>query len=376
MGRGQAEAEVLPEVLEPLLDLFALGTVADMAPLRGENRPLVRRGLALLSREARPGVVALKKVAGLAGQPVGAGQVGFHLGPRINAGGRVAEGSQGVRLLRAQDPQVAQQAADYLDDANQQRRAIESDTLEEVFGLLDEGPVADCIVLASPDWHAGVLGIIASRVVERYHRPCLLIALAENGVGKGSGRSVPGLHLFDALAECTDLMLGYGGHMYAAGVTVEAAQVTALAERLAQVVSARMTTDRFRLPLKLDASARVAEVGRPLLDEFERLAPFGMGNPEPVLLLKGVVPLQPQRVGQDHLRMTLCDAAAPHVRLPAIGFGCGDWLGDLIKEGQPVDIAGTINLNRWQGRETVQFRIKDACRVVSAPASGERAAHA
>lgn len=361
IDRGEAVRDRFPDQLRPLLDLAALGTVADMAPLTGENRWLVRRGLELLSREARPGVAALKEVAGLAGQPVGAGQVGFHLGPRINAGGRVGDGNDGVALLRARDRDAAMSAAGILDAANQERRAIEADILEQVVAAIEDRQLGrrNGIVLGSPSWHPGVLGIIASRVVERYHRPCILIGIGENGIGKGSGRSVPSLHLFDVLGECEDLLLGYGGHMYAAGLTIEADQVPALAERLDRVIGQRLHPEQFQLPLRLDASAGLGEINRGLLGEFSRIAPFGSGNPEPVLLLAGVVPCGLRRVGRDHLKMSLTSPRTPGVRLPAIAFGCGEWLDWHVREGVPVDLAGTVSVNRWQGRETVQFRVRD-----------------
>jgi len=360
IGRGEAQPETLPERLLPLLDLVALGTVADVAPLTGENRGLVRRGLKLLSDPVRPGVAALKEVAGMAGEAVGAGQVGFHLGPRINAGGRVADGGRGVTLLTCTDPTEAMAAAKDLDAANRERRGIEATILEEVVETLDNtDTLPNCIVLASPDWHAGVLGIIASRVVERYHRPCILIALGKNGVGKGSGRSLPALHLFDALNECEDLLLGYGGHMAAAGVRIEATQVDALAARLDTVVGRSLTPEDYQLQLKLDASIKVHEANHTLLDEFARIAPFGPGNPEPVLLFSGVVPQGARLVGKDHLKLTLTDPNCPGSRLAAIAFGCADWLGSLIQDGVPVDLAGTLSVNRWQGREPVQLRVSD-----------------
>ncbi|MBI5137801.1 MAG: single-stranded-DNA-specific exonuclease RecJ [Nitrospirae bacterium] len=358
--RGEATADALPPRLMPLLDLVALGTVADVAPLTGENRVLVRHGLELLSAERRPGVGALKAVAGLAGQPVGAGQVGFHLGPRINAGGRVADGGQGVALLTTRDPERALAAARYLDQANQERRAIEADILEDVLARIQAGgEPGHCIVLAAEGWHAGVLGIIASRVVERYHRPCILIALDGGGTGKGSGRSIPALHLFDALSACADLLLGFGGHMAAAGVTVEASQVAALAARLDGEVGRRLAPDDFRPQLRLDASARLDEIHQGLLDEFARIAPFGPGNPEPVLLLPGVVPERVRPVGNGHIKLTLAQPDAPGRRLEAIAFGAADWLGGAIAEGVPVDLAGSVTANRWQGRDTIQLRVRD-----------------
>ena len=361
IARGEAEAEKVPARLLPLLDLVALGTVADVAPLAGENRWLVQQGLDLLSRESRPGIAALKEVAGLAGQDVGAGQVGFHLGPRINAGGRVAEGAQGVRLLMAQNKEAAMAAATYLDGANRERRAIEAAILEEVTERVEAGGLSarNCIVLASTEWHAGVLGIICSRMVERYHRPCVLIAVDAGGVGKGSGRSVPALNLFEALGACEDLLLGFGGHMYAAGLSIEAAQIPALAERLDAAVGSRVTPEQFQLSLKLDASAGIAEIGPVLMQEFSRIAPFGSGNPEPVLLLSGVVPHRPHEVGTGHLKMTLTQPGVPGPGLPAIAFGCADWLDTHVREGVPVDLAGNVTINKWRGAETVQFRVKD-----------------
>lgn len=358
VARGEAGREGIPERLAPLLDLVALGTVADVASLTGENRVLVRRGLDLLSREARPGIAALKEVAGLAGQEVGAGQVGFHLGPRINAGGRVADANFGVRLLCTRDRAEADEAARYLDAANRERRAIEANVLREVERRIAAEHLSDrnCIVLADPGWHAGVLGIIASRVVERYHRPCVLIATDAGGIGKGSGRSVPALHLFEALAECEDLLLGYGGHTVAAGLTVEAARIPELALRLDRVAARRLGPEGFQPTLRLDASARVPEVDRALADELTRLAPFGAGNPEPVLLLSGVVPTRPRVVGEGHLALTLAGGGA---QLAAIAFGGADWLGAEVREGVPLDVAGTVSVNRWRGRETVQLRVRD-----------------
>jgi single-stranded-DNA-specific exonuclease len=359
VARGEAGREGIPAPLEPLLDLVALGTVADVASLTGENRVLVRRGLDLLSREARPGIAALKEVAGLGGQEVGAGQVGFHLGPRINAGGRVADANFGVRLLCTRDRAEADAAARYLDAANRERRAIEAQVLKDVERRIAAEHLSDrnCIVLADPGWHAGVLGIIASRVVERYHRPCVLIATDPGGgVGKGSGRSVPALHLFEALAECEDLLLGYGGHTVAAGLTIEGPKIPELAERLDRVAARRVGPGGFLPTLRLDASARVPDVHRALVDELTRLAPFGAGNPEPVLLLEGVVPTRPRVVGEGHLALTLAGGGA---QLAAIAFGGGDWLGAQVREGVPLDVAGTVSVNRWRGRETVQLRVRD-----------------
>jgi len=331
-----------------------------VAPLTGENRALVRRGLQLLSDEARPGVKALKEVAGLAGQQVGSGQVGFHLGPRINAGGRVAHAGRGVDLLIGRDAAAALAAARDLDDANRERRAIETDILEQVIAQIDAmTALPNCIVLADRGWHPGVLGIIASRVVERTHRPCFLIGIDAAGVGKGSGRSIPALNLFVTMGDCADLLLGYGGHMAAAGLSIEASQVAPLAERLDAAVGRRLQPDDYRLRLKLDASARLSEIHDGLLAEFARIAPFGPGNQEPVLLLPGVVPRWPKIVGEKHLKMTLTHPNSPGVRLEAIAFGCADWFGTLVREGLPVDLVGTVSLNRWNGRETVQLRVRD-----------------
>ncbi|MFQ5508051.1 MAG: single-stranded-DNA-specific exonuclease RecJ [Leptospirillia bacterium] len=358
--RGEGSPARIPDRLMPLLDLVALGTVADVAPLTGENRVLVREGLKLLSSEARVGIKTLKAVAGLAGEPVGAGQVGFHLGPRINAGGRVADGNRGAQLLATTDPEVAMEAARYLDAANRERRDVESAILAEVVERIDaEGwATRNCIVMGQAGWHPGVLGIIASRVVERYHRPCLLIGVGKGGIGKGSGRSIPALHLFEALGACEDLLLGYGGHMYAAGVSVEADQIPKLAERLDQVVGRDVAPGDFQLSLKLDASARIDEISQGLLDEFSRVAPFGSGNPEPVLMLAGVRPTSVRVVGGDHLKMML-SAPGERRELSAIAFGCAEWLDSYIREGVPVDLAGTVSINRYQGRETLQFRIRD-----------------
>jgi len=266
------------------LDVVALGTIADVVPLVGENRILARLGLDCLNQRRRLGLKALMEVAGLAGRPVTSGQVAFVLAPRINAGGRMGNAEQGLRLLLARDAGEARDLAQSLEDDNQLRRRYDEEALTEAAQRVEsELGWPDCasILLWSERWHAGVIGIVASRLVERFQRPAVLVAL-DGERGRGSGRSLPGLDLNAVLAECADLLEAYGGHAFAAGLTVHRSRLPELRERLERLVRERLSADAYVPRLTIDAEARLGDCDLGLVEWLERMSPHGLDNPEPL----------------------------------------------------------------------------------------------
>ena len=341
------------------LDLVALGTLADVSPMMGENRYLVSEGLNQINQGGRPGIKALKAVAGVDERPVGCGTVGFVLAPRINAVGRLADARDGVRLLTTESIDEAERISFKLEGLNRERQQIEQKIMEEAETLIQqEIDLAEdaCLVLASADWHVGVVGIGASRLVERYGRPCILIALDENGVGRGSARSTPGYHIQEGLGACADILLAFGGHKQAAGLSIKKENIPALRKRLSEQVWKSMGDSGFGVPLRVDATVELGDLNYSLIQEFGRLRPHGIGNPEPTLVVRDVIPISPRVVGQNHLKMKVKKRGA--LIFDAIGFRMGNEVGRLEGKSR-VNLAFTPEFNNWQGREQIQLRIKD-----------------
>ena len=351
--------------LKKELDLVALGTIADCAPLSGVNRVLVHHGLAVLSERRRAGVRALCSVAGLQGD-VTAGQVGFKLGPRINAAGRLDDASIAVELLTTTDPQRAERLAQELDSANAERQAIEAKMREEAFLLAapEQERGAMGLVLASEGWHAGVVGIVAARVAERFRRPAIVLAL-EGATARGSARSVEGFHLYDALKACSSHLTRYGGHRQAAGLALHASDLGSF--RQAFEDHAHKAVDRALLEprCRVDASAAESELTLDVATELSRLAPFGLGNPEPVFVTRGLVARErrvlPQKAAGStepgHLKVRLASG------ISGIGFAMADREASLAG---PFDAAFSLELNEWQGNKRVELRLRDVAVTASA----------
>lgn len=349
--------------LDSVLDLVALGTIADVAPLRGENRYLVAAGLRHLSAGRRVGVAALKEVCGIGHKPVDAGMVGFQLGPRINAVGRLAAAHAGVTLLTTGDPQVAAAAARELDAANKERRRIEEEMLAGAMGRIEREVLLDrarSIVLADETWHPGVIGIIASRVVDKWHLPTVIIAVGPDGRGKGSGRSIAGFHLTRALEEAggahgrAPLLEGFGGHAAAAGLTIRTDRIPEFRERFDAVVASSLAPEAAQPVLPLDDEIDLSDLTFPLLEEFSRLAPFGIGNAEPVLTSRRLAPRQARIVGHNHLKLQVRHGGA--AAFDVIGFGLGHL---LPADATPIDLAFCARIDTWQGLDRIQLRLKD-----------------
>jgi single-stranded-DNA-specific exonuclease len=356
--RDEGHFSARPEPsLRALLDLVALATIADVVPLSGANRILVKHGLMELTRAERPGVRALKEVAGLEpAAEVSAGQVGFRLGPRINAAGRLHDASIGLQLLRSPTLNEARGLAQLLDAANSERQQVEQDILVQAFAQAETLRGARGLVLYSDAWHQGVIGIVASRVVEKFHRPTIMVAVKE-GIGKGSGRSVEGFHLVEALSQCEPFLLKFGGHKHAAGVTLNEDQLPAFREAFARVAQARLTEEDLLPRCRVDAVVGAAELTEEAARGLELLGPFGNGNPEPVLVARRLVMrprVLPRKTGQGpgHLKLTLEGKGD----ISAMGFGMADRIA--LTEG-PVDLAFNLGLDNWRGQTRVNLKIKD-----------------
>ena len=356
---GQNEAD-----LHEHLDLVALGTAADIVPLVGENRVLTRFGIPQISRTTKPGLKSLTFVSGLMGKDISTGQVVFVLAPRINAIGRLGDAKDAIRLLSTRDEKVAQEVARRLDDDNRKRKRIDEETLNEALAQLEE--IADlendkAIVLAGEGWHLGVIGIVASRIVERYHLPTVMISL-KDGVGQGSARSIPGFHLCEALNKCEDLLLQYGGHKYAAGLSIESKNVEEFRKKFIEVSNSELTADDIQPKLKIDMEIELSEVTDDFMELLEKFAPFGPQNMRPVFLTRNCEIIgRPSVVGNNHLRMRVRKGSTV---IDVIGFGFGDMLSQ-ISTGSLVDSVYTLEYNTYNNVTRVQMRIKDIKLTVS-----------
>ncbi len=338
-----------------MLDLVALATVADVAPLRGENRVLVRYGLRLLQETRNVGLRALIRAAGLEGKAISAGRVGFILAPRLNATGRVDHGMRGVELLLETDEDAALVRARELEELNRERQAIDRRTLDDARQLADRLDLDATygIVLASPSWHPGVIGIVASRLVEQFTRPVILIAI-EDGIGRGSGRSTAPFDLHAGISACRHLLQRFGGHRVAAGLTIDEGQIAPFAEAFNAVARERLTPDDLIPDQRIDLEIACDDT----LDELEtavrHFEPFGMCNPAPTFLSRGVTLAGPARtVGSDGLKLSLRTA---HGALDAIGWGMADFAPTLAP-GAAVDVAYRLDRDEYRGEERLVVKL-------------------
>ncbi|HWJ02636.1 MAG TPA: single-stranded-DNA-specific exonuclease RecJ [Verrucomicrobiae bacterium] len=340
-----------------LLDLVTLGSIADMVPLQGENRILVKHGLPTLVSERRVGLQALLEVAGLTGKRIGTGQVAFALAPRINATGRIGDAAVAVQLLRTQDPVGAREMAVYLDSENRARQELESSILAEALAMLEDfNPERDkVIVLARENWHPGVIGIVASRLVERFYRPVILLAL-EGDEGKGSGRSIAGFNLYGALLQCSDLLIKFGGHKQAAGLAIKAGNIADFRQAMNNLAMAA-PAEIFVPKLHVDCEIEIDGVTARLVEDIAKLEPYGLGNPGPVLVCRELKVVEAREVGKEknHLKLKV---KGKNLVLDGIGFSMAGSLPG-IDIMHPVDLVFTPEFNEFNGRVSVQMQIKD-----------------
>ena len=343
--------------LRDCLDLVALGTVADLAPLRGVNRLLVTAGLRVLERRRRPGLAALLDVSGVkADHPLDASHLGFRLGPRINAAGRLDEAARAVELMLARDEPTSRERAEALDAFNGQRQRTERDILDEALAqamaLPDLGQRRG-LVLWSDRWHSGVVGIVAARIAGAFHKPALVVAVRQ-GLGTGSGRTIGDVDLYAALSRCDGLMERWGGHRAAAGVTISEANLPALAEAFAGPAFAAEAEDRWNPRLSADAELPLSEATWQTWQAVQQLAPFGVGNPEPVFVARGLRATGIKELSKGGIRMLLGQAGA--ARIPAVGFGLGLEAHQLTG---PLEAAFCLSENRWNRQRKLELRLRD-----------------
>lgn len=338
------------------LDVVALGTIADVVPLLGENRVLAHHGLDRMNRAPRPGLAALAEVAKIDGRRITGYEVAFVLAPRINAAGRMGNADQGLRLLLARDRGEAMACAESLQEDNARRREVDEKVLVDALRQAESGGFAEraAIVMWSEDWHPGVIGIVAARLTQRYQRPTILIAL-DGDRGRGSGRSMAGLDLNALLSDCGDLLEGWGGHALAAGLTVRRDRIEDFRARVESLTAERLKPGALTPQVVVDADVTIHECGLDTVDWLERLAPHGLGNPEPVFRASGLTVESVTTVKEGrHLRLGLRDNTG---RAEAIGFGFGDQAPRLPR-GTRCEAVFTPIRNDWQGDTRVQLKLK------------------
>jgi len=361
---GRADGLPVADVfdLRPYLDLVALGTIADLVPLTGENRILVSAGLRRLNATQRPGIAALKKVAAVTGRVTGY-EVGFQLAPRLNAAGRLETAEEALHLMLARDLAAAEPLAASLDSRNSERRKIEKSIVDEVLGTLRArfDPERDCVIVEGQlMWHIGVVGIVASRVLQEFYRPTLIIG-GDGDAWRGSGRSIEGFDLAAALRECDDLLVRHGGHAMAAGLTVKPGNLDALRARLNELARRTLKPEQFQPALRVDAEVTMLDLTLDRVTELQRLQQTGIGNPPVHFVLRGVTHARPlQRMGAEkkHARLWITDG---QFAVQAVLWNCGD--GPL-----PVgcfDLAFAPQLDDFKGTTNVQLKVLDWCAAVS-----------
>jgi single-stranded-DNA-specific exonuclease len=339
--------------------LAALGTIADVVPLVGENRILAHYGLCGLSASRLVGLRALIESAGLSGKNLDSYHVGFLLAPRLNACGRLGHAALGVEMLTTADEPRAREIAAYLESQNRQRQTVEKQILEQALAQIDANAWHDhrALVLAAEGWHAGVIGIVASRIVDRLCRPTIMVALS-NGQGQGSGRSVAGFHLARALEACGTHLLAYGGHEMAAGLKIETSRLDDFRHAFCDLAQSTVTDEMLTPQLRLECVAELGQITAPLIDEMARLGPFGYGNPKPLLCLQNAaVAAAPRRCGKDgdHLQLMVRQGQRS---IKCIAFRSGALL-DRLSPGAAIDLAVVPSLNEFNGRSSVELEIRD-----------------
>ncbi|MBN2189240.1 MAG: single-stranded-DNA-specific exonuclease RecJ [Chitinispirillaceae bacterium] len=350
-GRGEA-------LWKPYLDLAALGTAADVVPLTGENRILARAGFEQLRRTKNKGLAALIRLQGLEGKPVSTNEAAFQLAPCINAAGRLGDPRRSVELLLADDEATALEYAKTLRTANDERRAIDTGVREEaeswVNGHCD--PRRDfAIVAGSAGWHAGVVGIVASKIAEKFHRPVILFSLGKNGSARGSGRSIPGFNLLDALRECSSFLESFGGHAAAAGVNIQSTVIDAFRTRFNEVARARLRPEDLVPTVYADAEVPVTALTPQLFSLIKTMEPFGQGNARPVFCCRNLSHrYAPRIVGGNHLKMSVADDGKV---FDAIGFNFGDRIGEL-SAAPSLTLAFSLDENEWNGRKSLQMKVR------------------
>ncbi|MCP3030423.1 single-stranded-DNA-specific exonuclease RecJ [Halobacillus sp. A1] len=341
-----------------LLDMVALGTIADLVPLKDENRALVHLGLKALSQSNRIGLKSLKEVCGIEGT-IDEEMVGFTIGPRVNAVGRLQDASPAVELFLTDDREEAVQLAEYINQLNQERQKIVTQTAKEAEDILmnEQQPLGEVIVVAKEGWNPGVLGIVASKLVRQFDRPAIVLAIdSEKQQAKGSARSIDAFDLFSNCMEIRDHFIHFGGHAQAAGMTLSIDEVDSVRSKLCEMAQNKLSDNDYQQVLNVEMSIGIEEITLQQIEEINKLRPFGMGNPKPLFHIKET-PKEIRLIGsrQNHLKFSFKKDTS---KLDGIAFGLGD-LYSQIAPASELDIVGELSINEWNGRKNVQIMIKD-----------------
>ncbi|UFJ39007.1 single-stranded-DNA-specific exonuclease RecJ [Brevibacillus humidisoli] len=344
-----------------LTDVASIGTIADLVPLVDENRLLASYGLRQLNQTRNIGLKALIRVCGLADRELTAGHVGFSIGPRINAGGRLDTADVAVKLLTATDPTEAEQLAQTLDEMNRERQELVQAIAEEAEAMVREQYPPEengVLVLAAPGWNVGVIGIVASRMVETFYRPTIILSIdPDTGKAKGSARSIAGFDMYEALTACKELLVHYGGHTMAAGMTLDVDNIGALRERLNRLAAAWLSAEDFIPQKMVDLEVTLDQLDLEVITQLEQLAPFGMGNPTPLVMLRDMSVSEVRKIGRDenHLK---CLLISGDQQLDAVGFQLAH-AAEQIAPTASLQVLGELAVNEWNGRRKPQLMIRD-----------------
>ena len=351
--------ELDDDLVHQYIDLITLGTAADIVPLTDENRIIVKHGLKSLSKTKRPGLRALLEVSGLGEKELTVGRLLFWAAPRINAAGRLGDANRAVQLMTTENLPESLKLARELDEENRQRQDLQQSMVDEAIMKVNAEVDLEkekAIVLWDDNWHEGVIGIVASKIKETYHRPAVIISLSK-GTGKGSARSVKGFDLYENLTECRELLDGYGGHPMAAGLTLNRENLEDFRTRFSNLAYETLADDDLVNSLDIEGEMDLNLIDGRFMDFLEKLAPFGPGNMTPKFITRHVIPVgNPRLVGNgDHLKFR---AKKGETSYDAIGFNMGNHYEKLIT-GKPIDIAYVVEKNEWQGRTSIQLNIRD-----------------
>jgi single-stranded-DNA-specific exonuclease len=349
--------EGTPFLAEDFLDLVSLGTIADIVPLKGENRILAKHGLDEINRGRRIGLEALREASGLNGKEVSSGHIGFILGPRINAMGRIGSPHKALELLMASDKEEALKLAKMLNAENRNRQKIEAGILEEALSKVEREvnfKQHKVIVLGGENWHPGVIGIVASRIADRFYRPTILVSLSGKNC-KGSGRSIDKFNLFDAILKCKDLLVGFGGHEGACGITIERDKLDEFREMINSLTYKDTVEEIFSPQLNIDMDIPLSNLTESVIGEIEKLAPFGEENPRPVFSSRNLLVKEGMRqIGKNGFKVWVTDNSTT---CEAVSFGRAQL--DVPRPGPGVSMAYIPSINDWQGLQSIQLELKD-----------------
>jgi single-stranded-DNA-specific exonuclease len=347
------------KLVEKYVDLVALGTIADIVPLTGENRIFASVGLGKLVKKQNIGLNALIELAGLSHKELNSGDIVFGIAPRINAAGRMGSAMRAVELMVATDEENSQELAEIIERENSLRQQIDQKTFQEACEIIEKKypnpEKTHCMVVSSDNWHPGVIGIVASKLVEKFYRPVIMITF-KDGIGSGSGRSIADFDLFEALKYVGDHLETFGGHKYAAGLSILIEYLDSFENKLERYISQHITPEQLIPPLKLDSHLELYEINENLLEWMNKFAPFGPGNMRPTFYTENVMIVGfPYNVGKNHLKLKV---AKDGCNLDLIGFNLGDFL-PFLKKGHHINIAYSLEFNTWQGRTSIQGKLKD-----------------